>query len=293
MRNELLALHYVMPKPVTQLYGILKSPHALPQLFDLSSTELQAYLQLSSARATALYDKLQTYKNISFIDYYEHQHIIPVTFLDDAYPTLLKEIYDPPAVIYLKGKKDILQMSQKIAVVGSRQATAYSERALSILLPSLVNSEIAIVSGLARGADKIAHELTMSLGGTTIAVLGHGFDYMYPREHHTLYKKMYEEQLVLTEYPPYMGPKKWQFPMRNRLISGLSLGIIVTEARKKSGTLSTVEYGLNHGRDIFVVPGDISSPFSELPHELASDGATIVWNGTQIIDEIRHFSFLK
>lgn len=293
MRNELLALHYVMPKPITQLYELLKTPHALSHIFDLSTAQLQSYLRLSSARATQLYHKLQMYQDISFVDYYASKQITPITFLDAAYPALLKEIYDPPAVIYIKGKQHILQMSQKIAVVGSRQATTYSEKALSTLLPSLVNNEIAIVSGLARGADKIAHELTMSLGGATIAVLGHGFDYVYPREHHTLYEKMYEQQLVLTEYPPHIGPKKWQFPMRNRLISGLSLGIIVTEARKKSGTLSTVEYGLNHGRDIFVVPGDISSPFSELPHELASDGAKIVWKGTQIIDEIRHFSFLK
>lgn len=293
MLNQLLALHYVMPKPITQLYELLKTPHALTHIFELSAAELQAYLRLSKARATYIYDKLQTYQHVSFSDYYASQHITPITFLDDHYPTLLKQIYDPPAVIYIKGRNAILQMPKKIAVVGSRQATHYSAKALSKLLPALVNDEIAIVSGLARGADKIAHEMTMSLGGATIAVLGHGFDYMYPRENKQLYEKMSHEQLLLTEYPPYVGPKKWQFPMRNRLISGLSCGIIVTEAKKKSGTLSTVEYGLNHGRDIFVVPGDISSPFSELPHELASDGATIVWNGAQIVDEIRHFSFLK
>ncbi|WP_010286441.1 DNA-processing protein DprA [Kurthia massiliensis] len=293
MDNTLLALHYVWPKPITQLYKLLQTPQTLTHLFDWTPQQLKQQLNVSLKKAQYIYEKLQAYRHVSFLSYYAERHITPIHFFDPRYPALLKEIYDPPAVIYVKGQPSLLAMPKKIAVVGTRKATHYSKKALEQLLPPLINDEIAIVSGLARGADKMAHELTITLGGATIAVLGHGFDYMYPREHQYLYEEMATNHLLVTEYPPYMGPRKWQFPMRNRLISGLSCGIIITEAMKKSGTLSTVEYGLNHGREIFVVPGDISSPFSELPHELASDGAKIVWNGTQILDEIRHFSFLK
>lgn len=289
-REFLLALHYVMPTPINRLWPLLSS---LQSLEGISATQLSKLLKITPQKASKLHHFLSSHQKFSFSSYYKQQEITPITFFDEAYPKNLRHIYDPPSVIYTKGNVNILQNERRIAVVGSRKATQYSKNALEHLLPSLLNEEFVVVSGLARGADKMAHDVTITLGGATIGVLGYGFQHVYPREHEELIKEMSQTQLLISEYPPYMGPKRWQFPMRNRLISGISWGILVTEAEKKSGTLSTVDYGLDHGRSIFVLPGNILSPLSELPHKLASEGATLVWKGSQILEEMADFLFLK
>lgn len=290
LREFLLRLHYVMPVPINRFWPLLM---VFQHTEEISVKQLTKFLKITTPKATQLQKFLQEHQNFSFSSYYKNQEIEPITFFDTNYPENLRQIYDPPSVIYTKGKLDILQNQRKIAVVGSRKASKYSKDVLEHLLPSLVNEEFVVVSGLAKGADKMAHDVTMKLGGATIGVLGYGFQHIYPREHGDLMKEMSQTQLLISEYPPYMGPKKWQFPMRNRLISGISWGILVTEAQKKSGTLSTVDYGLDHGRMIFVIPGNILSPLSELPHKLASEGATLVWNGSQILEEMADFLFLK
>ena len=289
LREFLLALHYVMPASINRLWPLL----SCESLEKISSMQLSKLLKITPQKALKLQQFLNAHRHFSFSSYYKQQKIIPITFFDAAYPKNLRHIYDPPSVIYTKGNINILQNERRIAVVGSRKATQYSKDALEHLLPPLLNEEFVVVSGLARGADKMAHDVTITLGGATIGVLGYGFQHVYPKEHEGLIKVMSQTQLLISEYPPYMGPKKWQFPMRNRLISGISWGILVTEAQKKSGTLSTVDYGLEHGRSIFGLPGNILSPLSELPHKLASEGATLVWNGSQILEEMADFLFLK
>jgi len=144
-----------------------------------------------------------------------------------------------------------------------------------------------------KGADRMAHEAAIGYAGQTIAVLGHGLFHLYPKENQKLAEIMEQEHLLISEYPPYVKPQKWYFPMRNRIISGLSEGILVTEAAEKSGTLSTIEHGLENGKHIFVVPGDITKPLSKGPHKLLLEGATPVWNGYQIIEEIEGFLLSK
>ncbi len=287
-RNMLLALHYIHPVPLSKLATLFTNMPLLDLLPSLPPTKLQQVLHISEKSCTLIHSFLQKNAEKDFIAYYAMNGIEVTTILDEDYPVLLSQTYDPPVVLYLKGDKSLLHDEKKIAIVGSRKASAYTSNIVKVLLPPLLKENFRVVSGLAKGADKMAHEATMLLKGGTVAVLGHGFDHLYPSEHRGLYDKLITEQLVVTEYPPYVSPARWRFPMRNRIISGLSQGVIVTEAEKKSGTRSTVDYAISHGREIFVVPGNIFSSLSELPHELASDGARLVWNGSQIVEELAH-----
>jgi len=190
----------------------------------------------------------------------------------------------------VKGQYSLLTNKKQIAIIGSRKATAYSKRALDLIVPSLVQSGYTVVSGLAKGADTMAHRATIDMGGHTIAVLGHGFNYLYPRENQILAKEMANQQLLITEYPPYMKPEKWHFPMRNRIISGLAQALVVTEAALKSGTLITTELALEQGKDVFVVPGPIDATQSKGTNQLLVDGAIPVMNGHQIVESLDLFS---
>lgn len=287
-RNTLLALHYIYPVPLTKIAVLFTNLTLLDFLPHTSPSKLQQLLHLSEKKALSISSFLRKNADQDFVAYYAAHGIEVTTILDEDYPSLLSETYDPPVILYSKGNKQLLCDEKKIAIVGSRKASVYTSNIVKVLLPPLLKENFRVVSGLAKGADKMAHEATMLLKGGTVAVLGHGFDHLYPSEHRSLYEHLIAEQLVITEYPPYVRPARWQFPMRNRIISGLSQGVIVTEAEKKSGTRSTVDYAISHGREIFVVPGNIFSSLSELPHELASDGARLVWNGFQIVEELEH-----
>lgn len=289
LTKNLLALHYVHPMTLKQLSLLLKDDASLENFEYMTSAKLAKLLHINIKTSEKIVVEFNRVKQTDFIDYYAQKQITPIPFYSSKYPPNLLDVYDPPAVLYCKGNITILQKSKKIAIVGSRESTNYSQKCLDIILPKLISHDIVIVSGLAIGADQMAHSTAIKLQGSTIAVLGNGLDHSYPKAHDSLQKYMEQHQLVITEYPPYMSPKRWQFPMRNRLISGLSDAILVTEAAKKSGTMSTVDYGLNHGRNIFSIPGNIFSPLSEGPHLLIQLGATPIWNGDQIIEETQKF----
>ena len=149
-----------------------------------------------------------------------------------------------------------------------------------------MENDTVIVSGLAKGADTMAHEAAIAYGGKTIAVLGHGFFHLYPKENERLAEDIGKINLLITEYPPYVKPARWTFPMRNRIISGLSDAVVVTEAADKSGTMSTIEHALDHGKDIYAVPGSVTSRLSTGPNKLIDEGAQPLWNGYQIVGSI-------
>lgn len=289
LTNNLLALHYIHPMSLKQLTPLLKEDSHLNHLNYIHPLKLAKLLKVTSEKASKLLNDFNRVRNTNWAEYYQQKNIEPVLFFSANYPDALLEVYDPPAVLYCRGDITILPKQKKLAIVGSRKSTNYSQKSLEHILPELISQDIVIVSGLARGADQMAHSATIKLRGSTIAVLGNGLDFVYPREHHTIQKYMEEHQLVITEYPPYMGPKKWQFPMRNRIISGLSDAILVTEAAIGSGTMSTVDYGLNHGKNIFSIPGNIFSTLSGGPHMLIQLGATPIWSGAQIIEETQKF----
>lgn len=288
--EKLLRLHYIHPLPWHKIQHLLTIINDLDELCSISPTMLAMHLNIkkqTAASIIALYEKMQV---TSLQQYYEKHQIYAIPYTSDFYPDRLKQLFDAPAVLYAKGDITILNAERSIAVIGSRVATSYSENALKLLIPPLVQQQFVIVSGLAKGADRLAHEAAIRYGGKTIGILGNGLFHSYPKENDELYRYMAEHQLVITEYPPYVGVKKWHFPARNRIISGLSEALLVTEAKLKSGTLITTELALEQGKDVFVVPGNIFSEQSKGTNKLIKEGAIPIWDGHQMLAELQMFS---
>ena len=218
---------------------------------------------------------------------YETNEITVITILDKEYPPLLKEIYQPPWALFAKGDLSLLEKDPKLAVVGSRQATQYGKNAIRLIFPGLIDKGVVIVSGLARGIDALAHESAIRNGGKTIAVIAGGFYHIYPKENMNLALEMMKNQLVLSEYPPDTKPLRWHFPSRNRIISGLSKGTLIIEAKRKSGSLITANFAVNEGRDVFSLPGSIFNPYSIGANELIQQGAKLVTDAEDILVEIK------
>ncbi|NMB41132.1 MAG: DNA-protecting protein DprA [Firmicutes bacterium] len=208
-----------------------------------------------------------------------------VTEKNEDYPLLLKEIYDPPPIIYYCGD---IKVANKccLAIVGSRRHSFYGKEIAYKFASKLSEHGLTVVSGLARGIDTWAHKGVLDAGGKTAAVLGCGLDICYPPENKTIKKKIQDTGVILSEFPPGVQPLPQNFPRRNRIISGLSLGTIVVEAGKKSGALITADFALEHGREVFAVPGSIASPYSKGCHRLLKEGAKLVEKVEDVIEEI-------
>jgi len=208
-----------------------------------------------------------------------------VTFLDDDYPSRLKEIADPPVVLYVKGRipapEDVL-----IAIVGSREASSYGLGIAEQFAMRFAEAGAAVISGLARGIDAMAHRGTLKAGGRTLAVLGCGIDMIYPFQNRDLYKEIAERGCLISEFPFGAEPYLYHFPRRNRIVSGLSHGVVVVEARQRSGALITAQFALEQGRDVFAVPGRIDVPYSRGTHELIRNGAKIILSVEDVFEEI-------
>lgn len=212
--------------------------------------------------------------------------IIP--FDDHAYPSLLKEIYDPPIVLFTRGNLDLLSLP-KIAIVGSRNASV-SGREIAHKLASQLTAQFVITSGLALGIDAQAHLGALHLQGFTIAVVATGLDITYPARHKVLQKDIIENNgLIISEFAPGVAPKAGHFPKRNRLISGLSLGVLVVEASLKSGSLITARCALEQGREVFAVPSSIYNAQAKGCHWLIKQGAKLVEDTADIIEEFEDF----
>lgn len=218
---------------------------------------------------------------------YEGSGIKVISIFDKEYPELLKEIYQPPWALFAKGDISLLEKQPKLAVVGSRQATQYGKNAIRLIFPGLIEKGVLIVSGLAKGIDALAHEDAIKNGGNTIAVIAGGLNHIYPSENLDLALEMMKTQLVVSEYPPDTKPLKWQFPARNRIISGLGNGTLIIEAKRKSGSLITANYAVNEGREVFSLPGSIFNPFSSGTNDLIQQGAKLVTSAEDILEEFR------
>ena len=208
-----------------------------------------------------------------------------VTLVDDDYPELLKTISDPPPVLYVKGillKED----AAAVGLVGTRSASPYGIGMARQLASDLAQSGLTVVSGLAEGIDAAGHEGALEAGGRTIAVLGHGLSHTYPPQHRKLAERIVESGALISEFPMEMPPAAANFPRRNRVISGLSLGVIVVEAPTKSGALITAREALEQGREVFAVPGPVSSVRSRGCHQLLRDGARLVEDSRDVLEEL-------
>lgn len=219
------------------------------------------------------------------VKYLHRNEIELITIKDNRYPIKLKEIYDKPICLYIKGNVEILN-EFSVAVIGCRENTKYGEQVTNKLVSGLVENNIITISGLAKGIDSISHKATINKKGKTIAVIGSGLDNLYPKDNLNLAKEIIKNGgAIITEYPIGTKPEKLNFPARNRIISGLSDGILVIEAKKKSGTMITVEFALEQGRQVFSIPGNIMGKNSEGTNELIKEGARIVTSINDILEE--------
>ena len=208
-----------------------------------------------------------------------------VPFASPEYPARLRMISDPPPFVYVKGEIRAAD-ERAVGVVGSRSASDYGRRVAQDLCRGLAALGFTVVSGMARGIDGTAHDASLNAGGRTIAVLGSGVDRPYPAEHDRLYQRISEQGAVISEFPLGTRPMAFNFPARNRLISGLSLGVVVVEATEKSGSLITAALALEQGREVFAVPGAVGASRSRGTHRLLRQGAKLVETVDDIIEEI-------
>ncbi len=279
-----------------KLLELYKSPK---EIYNLKKEELLKINGIGEEIATNIINS-KNEKIINYhIKYMEKNNIDIIHIYEKDYPQLLKEIYDPPISLYIKGNKSILN-NKNIGIVGCRECSEYGKKAAKYFAYNLSKQNINIISGLAKGVDSYAHlgslstikdgehknkinEITNKGGkyntncGKTIAVIGNGLDSIYPKENTLIANQIINSGgAIISEYPCGTKPDKMNFPARNRIISGMSSGIIVVEAKEKSGTLITVDHALEQGRDVFVVPGNINSINSAGTNELIKQGAKIV-----------------
>lgn len=269
-QKELLDI-FIHPK---ELYKIN------PDIIKESLTELEYQRFLTSRDETVIrsgYDALRK-DEIRFI-----------TSKEAAYPNRLRKIYDAPYGIFQKGQP-YEEKELSIAIVGSRYPTTYGLEITKIFAKELAEAGVQIISGLARGVDGAAHRAIIEKRGQAVGVLGCGIDLIYPKQNFQLFYEMYENQTVISEYPPGSEPLKWHFPERNRIISGLSDGILVTEARARSGSLITADCGLDQNKEVFAVPGMITDKHCQGCHGLIKQGAKLVENVDDILTEFSEFT---
>ncbi len=264
----------------------------IAEIHKIDNSELRASKIFSEAQLVRIMDK----NSIKGLTEYEKKVRIKgaeiLTDLDADYPESLRAIEDRPMVLYIKGRL-IEDDKTAIAVVGSRKATAYGKWACERFSRGLSELGVTIVSGMASGIDSHAHKSALEAGGRTIAVLGCGVDVVYPQRNKTLSEEIISSGAIISEFPLGTPPLPHYFPMRNRIISGLSLGIVVIEAQEKSGSLITASYAANQGKEVFALPGNINSLYSSGTNLLIRDGARPLINIEDIIDEIPELRILK
>ena len=229
-------------------------------------------------------DKINPNKCLSEV---ENRGVKYLTFDNENYPKLLKEISNPPQVLFYKGDLCRCNFERNLAVVGSRRASLNGKQSLKRIIDEFKNTDVCIVSGLALGIDTCAHNLAIENGLATIGVIASGFDYVYPSQNKDLYKKIEEEQgVIFTEYYPTFKPIAFRFPQRNRIVTGLSKGTLVVEAALKSGALISANLTLEQGRELMCVPGAINNPNTEGIYKLLKNGATMVTEAGDILEAL-------
>lgn len=233
------------------------------------------------------FKKLDEYKN-----FYDSYGCKIITYDDDDYPKRLKNIDDAPQILYVRGEFKSSDY-YSIAIVGSRKLSDYGRESASFISREISKLGITVVSGMADGADGIAHREALKNGGRTIAVMGTGIDVIYPSRNRDLYNEIPNNGAVITEFPAHTKGVPYNFPRRNRIISGLSLGVVVVEAKERSGTLITASFAGEQGREVFAIPGNINSVYSKGTNKLIQDGAHLIMNADDVVDAISELKSRK
>jgi DNA processing protein len=283
LRDRLIAYALMPAMTPARFRLLLETFETLSEVCNASIRFLQGLLSMDAVPAEDIRAPL---RNDDIRRQVEALRTTAVTLADDDYPPLLREIPDPPPALFFRGDR-ALAAKPSVAVVGSRRASPYALNAAAHLAAQLVSAGVAVVSGLARGVDAAAHQATLDAGGATIAILGTGIDVVYPRSHRRLFRAIEERGLILTEFPPGTPPLPPHFPIRNRVISGISLGTVIVEATSRSGSLITARMAAEQNREVFAVPGSIFSAGSEGTHRLIQYGAKLVHDANDILEELR------
>lgn len=215
------------------------------------------------------------------------KNILTIDWHDKDYPKLLKEIEDAPPILFYQGDRKLFSHPLKIAMVGTRLCNHYGETQSKLLAGALSQSGFCVVSGMAQGVDGIAHQSVLETQGKTMGVLGHGHHFIYPVAHKSLFKQMHEKGLLVSEFAPWIEANTWTFPKRNRLISGLSMGVVIIQGSAKSGSMITARHALDQNREVFALPGPIDQEISEGPNRLIQQGAKLIQNPNDILEEFK------
>lgn len=208
-----------------------------------------------------------------------------LSWTEPEYPQTLLQTFDPPVLLYVRGDRQILN-TPAVSIVGTRKPTLYGTQMAERLGRELGARGLAVISGLARGIDAIGHQGALAVGGLAIGVLGTGIDVCYPKENKKLYEKVLERGAILSEFPLGTHPAPENFPMRNRIVAGMPLGVVVVEGAQYSGSLITARLAMEFGREVFGVPGNVTQPVSFAPNQLIKQGAKLVTNGDDVIEEL-------
>ena len=269
-------------KTAVQLIQAFRTPQAI---FRASKSEIEA-----AGASSGLARNLAS--GCAFEDAASQMQRLPdagaslIPFTSDQYPSQLKEIYDPPPVLFARGRIELLE-TLAIAVVGTRHPTEYGKAAADRLAKDLADAGLTVVSGMARGIDTAAHKAVLEAGGNTIAVFGCGVDELYPAEKRKLADKIAQQGLILSDFPLGTPPYPQNFPIRNRIVSGLSLGVLIVEGGQYSGSAITARLAAEQGREVFAVPGNITSKMSWGPNLLIKQGAKLVQDWNDVVTELK------
>lgn len=281
----LLALHSINGLGPVRLKALLNYYQDPKLVWQASSPEI-VKLGIPQNVVSLLVETRKKLEPERYLEVIEKSGIKYLTMFDEEYPRLLREIHDPPLVFFYKGK--ILSSDERaVAVVGTRKITGYGAMVTEKFTRGLVDAGVTVVSGLARGVDSLAHQTAVKLKGRTLAVLGGGLNHIFPPENTRLAAEIVSGfGAVVSEFPPDHPSLPGNFPARNRIISGLSLGVLVAEAAEDSGSLITARLALEQGRDVFAVPGPITSDLSLGPASLIKQGARLVTEPKEVLEEL-------
>ncbi len=274
-----------MPGRSRKVYSLIRHFGSAKEAWEAGEKDLEGICGIGDEALRGLAARKSAVDLVKEADKLRSSDIEFICCTDPNYPENLSQISDPPPVIFVRGNL-LVEDKLSVAVVGSRRATSYGLAAASKLACSLAEAGLTVVSGLARGIDTAAHRGALAASGRTIAVLGCGVDVIYPKENAKLMEEIIKSGAVISEFPPRSAPEPWHFPVRNRIISGLSLGVVIVEAAEKSGALITADLALEQGREVMAVPGSIASPLSKGPHRLIKQGAKLVEGAEDVLEEL-------
>lgn len=276
----LTALTLIKKLKTNHLGLVLNEYESLEDAFSSTGIELPGL----PAEASQLISGFNDWAKVDeLLEKFEEESIKLISIKDDSYPDTLRDLDDSPPILFQKGR-DLDMASPSVAIVGTRRPTSYGKAMTEKIAFDLASAGVTIVSGMARGCDSAAHKGALKAGGYTVAVFGTGIDVCYPRENKKLFDEIVETGTVVTEFAVGMAPLKHHFPLRNRIVSGLSNALILTEAPYRSGAMMTARFASEQGKEVFALPGSVANENTQGPHKLIKDGATLIESAKDVLN---------